>query len=179
MSSPDANTEQTGGAADEFQPEPVAPSATTFDNPMPHIETATIPDRKVTIFASGAVSGATALKPGNITISADDIKKAIGVGKDQYVPRLTSAKITHFFNPSMQRLGLRIKNSKTDKDIVENSAHARNPATQKVSFCSVLLIFLLSRKLSLKKKRWKALLPFSLQLYRETSTLLLFLWATT
>jgi hypothetical protein len=138
MPSSDVDVE-AGQAAEEFQPEPVAPSATTFDNPMPQVDTASIPDRKVTIFASGAVSGATALKPGTISITADDIKKAIGVGKDQYIPRLTNAKITHFFNPSMQRLGLRIKNSKTDKDIVENSAHARNPATQAMEgFTAVL-----------------------------------------
>jgi hypothetical protein len=162
MPSSDVDVE-AGQAAEEFQPEPVAPSATTFDNPMPQVDTASIPDRKVTIFASGAVSGATALKPGTISITADDIKKAIGVGKDQYIPRLTNAKITHFFNPSMQRLGLRIKNSKTDKDIVENSAHARNPATQavrkKLARCVIF------------STTYGILIPFTLQMEGFTAVL--------
>lgn len=126
-------------AEEEFVPQPVAPSATTFKDPITHTPGTTIPDRKVTIYVSGSVSGKDALKMGVLNLNAEDIKAAIGLGKDQYVPKLESAKITHFFNPTQQRTGLRIINSKTGKSIVKNSAHARNPRTKKMEgFTAVL-----------------------------------------
>ena len=116
----------------EFVPEPVAPSATTFEQPIVQADIGAIPDRKVTIYVSGSVSGKTSLKPSTLKLTASDIKEAIGIGPDQYVPRLTNAKISHFFNPTQQRIGLRVKNSKSGTPITENAAHARNPATRQM-----------------------------------------------
>ncbi len=66
---------------------------TTFENPIE--DTGTVPDlnRNVTIFASGTVTVDGALEPGKIVLSQDDIRKAIGVGEDQYIPPLSSAKV--------------------------------------------------------------------------------------
>ena len=126
-------------AEEEFVPQPVAPSATTFKEPITHTPGSTIPDRKVTIYVSGSVTGRDSLEKGVLNLTAADIKAAIGLGKDQYVPKLESAKITHFFNPTQQRIGLRVTNSKTGKSIVKNSAHARNPKTRQMEgFTAVL-----------------------------------------
>ena len=123
----------------DFVPEAVAPSATTFDSPIIQSEIDVIPDRKVPIYVSGSVSGKTALEPSTLKLSASDIKEAIGIGPDQYVPHLSSAKISHFFNPTQQRIGLRVKNSKTGQNITKNAAHARNPASRKMEgFTAVL-----------------------------------------
>lgn len=137
----DATTPEGADVEEDFMAAPVAPSATTFEHPMPNTSgTSVIPDRKVTIYVSGSTTGRDALKESTLTLSADDIKAAIGLGKDQYVPALTSAKVTHFFNPTQQRLGLRIVNSKNDNRIVQDSAHARNPRTQKM-VCYFLAFF--------------------------------------
>ena len=66
---------------------------TTFENPIE--DQGTVPDlnRTVTIFASGTVTVDGALEPGKIVLSQEDIRKAIGVGEDQYIPPLSSAKV--------------------------------------------------------------------------------------
>ena len=117
---------------------------TTFENPIE--DNGTVPDlnRTVTIFASGTVTVDGALDPGSIVLSQDEIREAIGVGEDQYIPPLSSAKISHYFNPTSQRLGLRIRggDEKNPKPLVENSAHARNPATSKMEgFTASLICF--------------------------------------
>ena len=139
MSSITDNINASDGEEAEFMPEPVAPSATTFEFPIAQGEGTTIPDRKVTIYVSGSMTGKDSLKTSTMKLSAEDIKAAIGLGADQYVPTLTGAKITHFFNPTQQRWGIRIKNAKTGDLIVKNSAHARNPKTRAMeSFTTVL-----------------------------------------
>ena len=47
------------------------------------------------------------------------------------VPPLSGASISHYFNPTSQRLGLRVKGN-SDTSLVEDSAMARNPFTQKM-----------------------------------------------
>lgn len=47
------------------------------------------------------------------------------------MPPLSGASISHYFNPTSQRLGLRVKGN-SDTSLVEDSAMARNPFTQKM-----------------------------------------------
>ena len=67
----------------------VEASQTTFENPIE--DTGTVPDlnRTVTIFASGTVTVDGSLEEGTITLKQEDIRKAIGVGEDQYIPPLS------------------------------------------------------------------------------------------
>lgn len=83
-------------------------------------------NRTVTIYASGSVSVDDALEESKIVIKQQDIRDALGVGEKQWVPPLSSAKISHFFNPTSQRLGISVK-GKGESDIVENAAMARDP----------------------------------------------------
>lgn len=70
-------------------------SATTFAEPIVDgLEEVSL-NRSVTIYASGSVTVDSALKPSTITISKDDIRAAIGVGSDQFVPALSRASISH------------------------------------------------------------------------------------
>ena len=131
---------------------PVVESATTFDSPIVGNNDVPELNRKVTIYASGisafsscpsrhpyssdkpryafaitsgSVSVDDALKPSTITIKQEDIRKALGVGEKQWVPPLSGARISHYFNPTSQRLGLSITGN--GNAIVEDAAMARDP----------------------------------------------------
>jgi hypothetical protein len=85
----------------------------------------------VTIYASGSVSVDDALQSSNITLKQEDIRAALGVGDNQWVPPLSGARISHYFNPTSQRLGLRVM-GQGNTALVEDSAMARNPHSQKM-----------------------------------------------
>ncbi len=130
-------------SGDDFVPSSEAPiqSATTFDSPIINTPAEVNLDRSVTIWASGSVTAATANKPGYITVSKSDIREAIGIGPDAYIPALDRASISHYFNPTSQRLGLRVKQGKGEKakKLVEDAAHARNPISKKMeAFTAVI-----------------------------------------
>ena len=68
-------------------------SPTTFENPVEDTTQTVDLNRTVTVFASGTVTVDGALEPGKIVLSQDDIRAAIGVGQDQYIPPLSGAKV--------------------------------------------------------------------------------------
>ena len=53
----------------------------------------------MTIYASGSVSVDEALQTSKITLKQEDIRAALGVGDNQWVPPLSGARISHYFNP--------------------------------------------------------------------------------
>jgi len=61
----------------------ITASQTTFDIPVPDTRGVAHINKTVTIYGSGSVSIADALKPSKIVLKAEDIKQAIGVGPDQ------------------------------------------------------------------------------------------------
>ena len=61
---------------------------TTFSSPVVESQNEPKIKRTVTLYASGSTTVNTALEPCTLTLEADDIKEAIGVGADQYVPAL-------------------------------------------------------------------------------------------
>jgi hypothetical protein len=109
----------------------VTASPTTFDSPIVGNDDVPQLNRKVTIYASGSVSVDDALQSSNITLKQEDIRAALGVGDNQWVPPLSGARISHYFNPTSQRLGLRVM-GQGNTALVEDSAMARNPHSQKV-----------------------------------------------
>lgn len=122
--------------AEEFVPagESAIQSQTTFEHPIVNSPAEVNLNRSVTIWASGSVTANSATQSSTITVSRDDIREAIGVGADAYIPALNKASISHYFNPTSQRLGVRVKQGSGDraKKLVEDAAHARNPRTQKM-----------------------------------------------
>ena len=88
-------------------------------------------NRTVTIYASGSVTVNGALEPSTITIKQDDIRQALGVEGKQWVPPLSGAKISHYFNPTNQRLGITVT-GKSEQPIVQDAAMARDPFQQKM-----------------------------------------------
>ena len=80
----------------------VTASPTTFDNPIVGNDDVPSLNRTVTIYASGSVSVDDALKESSITLKQDDIRAALGVGENQWVPPLSGAKISHYFTPTTQ-----------------------------------------------------------------------------
>ena len=68
-------------------------SPTTFENPIEDTTTTVDLNRTVTVFASGTVTVDGALAPGKIILTQEDIRAAIGVGQDQYIPPLSGAKV--------------------------------------------------------------------------------------
>ena len=120
----------------EFSPEdgPVIQSATTFESPIVTAPTEAKLNRTVQIWASGTVSIDSALEKGYIDIKKEDIREAIGVGPNSYIPGLDKCSISHYFNPTGQRLGIRVVQGTGDKakKLVEDAAHGRNPITEKM-----------------------------------------------
>lgn len=112
----------------------VTASATTFEAPLVNDNNVPELNRSVTLFVSGSVTVDGALDADSITLKAEDIREAIGLGKDQFIPPLASASITHFFNPTAQRLGLRVRggSSENPRPLVEDAAMARNPRSEKM-----------------------------------------------
>jgi hypothetical protein len=110
-------------------------SATTFESPLVNDNNVPELNRSVTLFVSGSVSVGSALDADSITLKAEDIREAIGLGQDQFIPPLASASITHFFNPTAQRLGLRVRGgtSANPRPLVEDAAMARDPRSEKMS----------------------------------------------
>lgn len=131
MSSESTTAAPEGVEEDFLATTNITASPTTFEAPI--VGNEDVPDikRKVTVYISGSVNVNGALEKSTITLKQDDLREAIGVGKDQWVPNLSGAKISHYFNPTSQRLGLRIKGS-GEKTLVEDAAMARNPFTQKM-----------------------------------------------
>ena len=109
-------------------------SPTTFDAPVVDTKDVAHLKKSVTIYASGSVSINDALNPSQIILKSDDIKEAIGVGADQFIPPLASASVTHYFNPTSQRLGITVRGGSDEnkRPLVENAAMARNPTNQKM-----------------------------------------------
>lgn len=118
----------------EFSPEdgPVVQSQTTFETPIVTAPTEAKLNRSVTIWASGSVTIDDALDVGHIDIKKEDILEAIGVGPDSYLPGLDKVFVSHYFNPTSQRLGVRVVQGKKNVKLVEDQAHGRNPTTQKM-----------------------------------------------
>lgn len=129
-------------SSEEFNPEggSVVQSATTFDHPIVTAPTEAKLDRSVTIWASGSVTIDGALEEGFIDIKKEDIREAIGVGPDSYIPGLNKVFISHFFNPTSQRLGLRVvQGSDKELPLVEDAAHGRNPSSKKMEAFTAII----------------------------------------
>lgn len=109
-------------------------SPTTFDSPVVASGDVAHLRKKVTIYGSGSVSIDGALEPSSIVLKQDDIRAAIGVGEGQFVPPLAGASVTHYFNPTSQRLGITVRGGTQEapRPLVEDAALARNPKTQKM-----------------------------------------------
>lgn len=130
-------------STEEFTPAdgPPVQSQTTFESPIINAPAEVNLERSVTIWASGSVTADDANNVGYITVSKDDIREAIGIGKDAFIPALDRASISHYFNPTSQRMGIRVKQGKGEKakKLVEDAAHARNPRSKKMeAFTAVL-----------------------------------------
>ena len=104
-------------------------SPTTFESPVVATGDVAHLRKKVTIYGSGSVTIDGALEPSKIVLKQEDIRAAIGIGNEQFVPPLAGASVTHYFNPTSQRLGITVRGGtdESPRPLVEDAALARNP----------------------------------------------------